>query len=152
MTSRDRSRSHAFGPSTEIASESNSCSGRELGEDRGRRRRRRGAEVAVAQFGGAGEEEVAPGAVLGAVAELFERVGVQRAGRGVRLVGEHGVVQQRRGPAVVALVERRLGELDDAVDAADGRRRSGWRARPAGAATAGPGCRRTSPCSAGRSP
>ena len=70
------------GPLTEIARESNSCSGRQLGDDRGRGRHRRGAEVALAELGGAGEEEVAPGAVLGAVAELFERVGVQRAGRG----------------------------------------------------------------------
>ena len=41
----------------------------------------RGAEVAGPQLHGAGEEEVAPGAVLGAVAELLVDVGQQLAGR-----------------------------------------------------------------------
>ena len=34
-------------------------------------------------------------------------------------IGEYGVVQQGGGPPVVAGVERGLGELDDAVDAAE---------------------------------
>ena len=76
-------------------------------------------KLPVTQLGGTREEEVAPGAVLGAVAELLERVRVQLAGRGVVGVGEDRVVEKGCRPAEVAGVERLLREFDDAVDATD---------------------------------
>ena len=51
------------------------------------------------------EERVAPGAVLGAEAELLERVGLERCGpSALVLVGEQDVVEHLDGPAVVAVV------------------------------------------------
>ena len=75
--------------------------------------------------------EVAPGAVLGLVAELLQRVGLERAGLGVVRVGEHHVVDGLGDPAVLALLEvhARPGEngvgathvLDRLPGALDGR-------------------------------
>ncbi|MCK8610050.1 hypothetical protein M1L56_11430 [Agromyces sp. C10] len=58
---------------------------------------------------------VAPRRVLGLVAELLERVGLELGGLPVRRVGEHDVREHLGDPAVVALVERRPGPLDDGV-------------------------------------
>jgi hypothetical protein len=59
------------------------------------------------------------GAVLGAVRQLLQGVGVQVAGCAVLLVGEHRVVEKRRGPTKVAGVKGLLGDGDDPVDPAD---------------------------------
>ena len=76
--------------------------------------------VARAELGGAGEEGVAPGAVLGAEAELLERVGEERPGVGVGVVGEHEVLADLGAPAVVAVVPGLAGHGERAVAAAHG--------------------------------
>ena len=57
---------------------------------------------AVAQLVRAGQVDGAPDAALGLVAELVVGAREQLARLGVLRVGEHEVVEQRRGPAVVA--------------------------------------------------
>lgn len=114
--------------------------GGELGEHGWRIGARGGAEVAVPQLARAGEEEVAPHAVLAAVGELLQRVGLQLARARVGRIREDRVVEQRCCPAVVALLERGPRQLDDPVDAAERRHiplrllRGGVRPQPRGVA------------------
>ena len=85
----------------------------------------------LAQLLRAHQEEVAPGRVLGAVAELLERVGLQLPRRLVLGLGEDEVVDDLGDPAVVArleglarLLQHRLGaahELDVAARLLDRR-------------------------------
>ena len=63
----------------------------------------------VAQLLRAREVEVAPRAGLALVAELLERVGLQPARRHVVGLGEHEVVHELRGPAVLAAREGLTG-------------------------------------------
>ena len=64
---------------------------------------------------GAGQERVAPGAVLRPEPELFERVGLQGAGPLVVFVGEQHVVEDLDHPAVVPVVVGLLGHADGSV-------------------------------------
>ena len=135
-----RSRSQLRGPLTLMARLSKICSGVSWDSIVGEVAVVRGAEVAVAQFGCAAEEEVAPRRVFGAVSQLLQRVGVQRAGAGMVAVGEDRVIEQRCRPTEVTGVECRLGELDNAVDTAHrldvagAERLRGMRPQPAGVA------------------
>ena len=116
-----RCSSQAFGPLTRMASESKSCSTVSAPTMSG--------EPSVELGGGLTpwrsscapvQVEVAPGAVLGAVAEPCRRR--RRAAPWPPAwsgVGEHGVVEQLGGEAQVAVVDVALRLGDDGVDAAD---------------------------------
>ncbi len=73
---------HAFGPSMRIAIVSSTWSTESAAIRSSSRGRGRRAEAAVPQLVRAGEEGVAPRAVLGAERELLEGVGHQVAGVG----------------------------------------------------------------------
>jgi hypothetical protein len=73
----------------------------------------------VAEFGRAHQVEVAPGAVLGAVAEPFEGLGQELGGWLMLGVGEHGVVQELGGEAEIPVVQVAPGLGDHGVGAAD---------------------------------
>ena len=62
---------------------------------------------AVAQLVRAGQVDRAPHAALGLVAELVVGAREQLVRLGVARVGEHEMVEQRRGPAIVAALEGR---------------------------------------------
>ena len=150
---RTRCSSQALGPSMRTAMLSKTCSTLSASHDVGRRGRGGGAEAAVAQLGGAGEEGVAPGAVLGAEAELLERVGLSSARASASVSSANTTWLSDLGaPPVVAVVERLSGHGERPRRRRPWPRRTRRRPRPAGAATGGPGWRRTSPCSAGRWP
>ena len=77
--------------------------------DVGGRGRGRSPDRPVAQLVCAHEIEVAPGAVLGAVAELLERVRLETPRLLVRRIGEDDVVQDLGDPAEVARLEGSAG-------------------------------------------
>ena len=87
--------------------------GDEVGRERGG-----GSAAAVAQLVGAHQEEVAPGPVLGAVAELLERLRLELLGLGVVGVGEDEVVDDLGDPAEVAALERLARVREHRVGAA----------------------------------
>ena len=94
----------------------------------------------------------APGRVLRAVPEPLVDVGQRVLARLVGRVGEDRVLQQLGGEAQVALVGVLRCLVQDRLAAADRLDVPRTLPRPAGAATASAGCRRTSRGSAGRSP
>ena len=146
--------SHALGPLTRMATESNSWSTASAPTMSARTGRvERGRLHAVAQLVGALEVEVAPRAVLrpearGCRTPRPAAVGPRCSSSSAKTTWFSSSAAKREVAGVDVLLG--LGHHD--LGAAEGLDVAGGRPRPAGAATGGPGCRRTSPGSAGRWP
>ena len=136
----------AFGPFSRVAIAVKKCVER---QSRAAARWRRPGSTAtrcdaVAQLVGAGEIDVAPRARFRLVAELIVGAREQLARRGIVGLGEDQVVEQRRGPAVVAVVVGALRLCAAPRRRRPSPRRSASPPPPAAADRGWPGCRRTS--------